>query len=440
VRAADAARTSVISLAVSCSHSDHRVTAVDAAPACTTSVSGTVTAPSGLFALAGVTVYVPSTTPAPLPPAPTCAVACTPPHASMSTTTAADGTFQLAGVTPGTNIPVVIQAGRWRRQLVVPTVAACQDTPLSADDTRLPSSSHDATASTAVSTAGAPLVDLPMIAVESGDNDPVECILMQLGLDPSEFGNGSGSGHVQLYWNPGAVRGDTTRMFGSNATYGDVTQLWSSYAALSQFDVVILGDDADSTGSSKPPSAISAVGRYADTGGQLVLTGTTQSIWIGSNAVWAHELTFDSQVDGIVTDAARFTVDGTTNSDGATYADWLYDVGASAAPGTIYVSNASYQCVGYDAGTVARWLYATASASNGEESGDELMSFATPVGGATCGQVVYSDFDVAFGAGNCACSAFPSNCADATTMTPQTKALAYLLFGGGRCQGTSPSL
>ena len=342
-----------------------------------------------------------------------------------------DGTFHLVGVPPGANVSVVIQAGRWRRQLVVPVATACQDTALSADDTRLPSSGSDATASTATSQAGAPLVDLPTIAVESGNDDPVECILVQLGVAASEFGNGSGSGHVQLYWNPAALPGASPRMFGSSATYGDVTPLWSSYQALSRFDIVILGDDTDATGSSKPPAAIAAVGRYADTGGQLVLTGSTQSIWIGSNAAWANELTFDPQVDGVATTAAMFTVDETTPA-GASYADWLYDVGASAAPGAVYVSNASYQCVGYDTATVARWLYATPSVANGEESGDELMSFATPIGSA-CGQVVYSDFDVAFGDGNCACSAFPANCAGPNEMTPQVKVLAYLLFGGGRC-------
>jgi hypothetical protein len=295
----------------------------------------------------------------------------------------------------------------------------------------LPASSNDATASTATSPAGAPLVDLPTIAVESGNDDPVECILLQLGVAASEFGNGSGSGHVQLYWNPAAIPGASPRMFGSSATYGDITQLWSNYRALSQFDIVILGDDSDDTGSSKPPAAVATVGQYADTGGQLVLTGSTQSIWIGSNAAWANELTFDAQVDGVATSAAMFTVDETTPG-GEIYADWLYDVGASPSPGTIYVSNASYQCVGYDAGTVARWLHATPSAANGEESGDELTSFATPIGSA-CGQVVYSDFDVAFGGGNCACSAFPSNCTGADEMTPQVKAMAYLLFGGGRC-------
>ncbi|HEY3801721.1 MAG TPA: carboxypeptidase-like regulatory domain-containing protein [Kofleriaceae bacterium] len=432
MRAAFAALVSVA--AASCGDNQHQAIAADAAPppACTTSLSGTVTAPNGILPIAGATVYVASNAPGPLPTAPSCQFACTPPNAVAATTTGADGTFRLDGITASPNLPVVIQAGRWRRQLVVP-VLACGDTALAADDTRLPGSSTDATALTAMSATGAPLVDLPTIAAETGDDDVVECILVELGVAASEFGNGSGSGHVQLYWNPEAFAGAKAPSFAGGASYGDVTGLWNRYAALSQFDVVMLGDDIDAAGSSKPPSAISAIGQYASSGGQLVLTGNSQTIWIRNNAAWASELTFDPQVDADATNAAMFAVDDTTNPDGTIYADWLFDAGASPAPGTIYVDGASYQCVGYDAATVARWLYVTASVDNGEESSNELVSFSTPVG-AACGEVVYSDFEVAWGDGNEAAtvSPFPGNCAAPSAMTPQVKAMAYLLFGGGR--------
>ena len=48
----------------------------------------------------------------------------------VATQTAPDGTFTLGNVPVGADIPLVIQLGRWRRQLTIPSVAACTTTAL----------------------------------------------------------------------------------------------------------------------------------------------------------------------------------------------------------------------------------------------------------------------------------------------------------------------
>src|SRR4029078_11870479 len=56
-----------------------------------------------------------------------------------SALTDASGNFTMNAVPVGTNIPVVIQTGKWRRQITLPMVKACQDNVFSGTETfRLP--------------------------------------------------------------------------------------------------------------------------------------------------------------------------------------------------------------------------------------------------------------------------------------------------------------
>src|ERR1035441_1462449 len=89
----------------------------------TTSVSGTVYAPNGTDPLPNVTVYIPTTAVAPFTPGVSCPVVGAPPSGSplVGTETDVNGNFTLIDVPVGANIPLVIQSGRWRRQLTVPS-------------------------------------------------------------------------------------------------------------------------------------------------------------------------------------------------------------------------------------------------------------------------------------------------------------------------------
>src|SRR5205814_558920 len=86
-------------------------------------------------------VYVPN---AQVQPFPTTGVSCdrcgAPASGSplVSAISGPDGSFTLRNVPAGNNIPLVIQLGRWRRQVTIPTVTACTNNPVAASLTRLP--------------------------------------------------------------------------------------------------------------------------------------------------------------------------------------------------------------------------------------------------------------------------------------------------------------
>src|SRR5262249_28975460 len=102
-----------------------------------TSLSGTVHAPNGTLPLYDVRVYVPDGDPPELPEGASCTRCGAPPPNLAFARTGSDGAFTLRHVPAGDAVPIVIETGKWRRQIVVP-VAACTDTALDAELTRLP--------------------------------------------------------------------------------------------------------------------------------------------------------------------------------------------------------------------------------------------------------------------------------------------------------------
>lgn len=150
----------------------------------TTSISGVVYAPNGIDPLPNVTVYIPNAPVDAFTAGVSCPVPGTIPSGSplVGTTTGVDGKFTIANAPVGSNIPLVIVAGRWRRQVVVPGTAACADTAFS---TRMPKNQTEG--------------DIPKIAVATGSVDEVECVLRKVGIDDTEFTNPSGTGRINLY-------------------------------------------------------------------------------------------------------------------------------------------------------------------------------------------------------------------------------------------------
>ena len=140
-----------------------------------TSISGTVFAPNGTLKLYGVDVYVPMSDPGPLPDGVSCTTCATglPGGSYVQTKTDENGHFTLENVPATANVPLVIQIGKWRRQLTIPNVAACQDLPLADTETRLPKDRTEG--------------DLPRIAISTGSADAIECLIYRLGISPSEF-------------------------------------------------------------------------------------------------------------------------------------------------------------------------------------------------------------------------------------------------------------
>ena len=106
-----------------------------------TTLSGHVYDPSGTVPLYNAVVYVPNDKVEPFKDGVSCDK-CGAGVSGKPITTAltnAKGEFVLKDVPVGVEIPLVVQIGRWRRQVKIPAVTtACTDTKLVADETRMP--------------------------------------------------------------------------------------------------------------------------------------------------------------------------------------------------------------------------------------------------------------------------------------------------------------
>ena len=142
-----------------------------------TTLTGTVYAPNGTLPLYNALVYVPN---AAVPAASVGAHLRSLRRAAagepiVAAITDAHGQFTLENVPVGTDIPLVIQVGKWRRQVRIPSVSACQNNAISNPDlTRLPRNRQEG--------------DLPRIAVTTGTCDNLVCLVPKLGVDPAEWG------------------------------------------------------------------------------------------------------------------------------------------------------------------------------------------------------------------------------------------------------------
>src|SRR5258705_9303925 len=128
--------------------------------------------------------------------------------------TGVDGTFTITDAPCGTNIPLVIQLGRWRRMITIPSVACCADTVLTNAQTHLPRN-H-------VGAPGDLRSDIPLMAVSTGSVDTLHCVLRKIGVEDSEFTNPAGTGRVRFYKDNGAAISAATPA--APALYGASTE------------------------------------------------------------------------------------------------------------------------------------------------------------------------------------------------------------------------
>ncbi len=205
-----------------------------------TTITGKVYDPAGKMPLSNIYAYIPNSTPDPITPGhPTCTRCQAPASGNpvIGALTDATGTFTLVqgtnrwAVPSGTNIPLVLQTGKWRRQIVIPSVAACATTAL--PDPPAPSEKLRLPAKTAEG-------DMPLIAFTSGC-DPAECFLRDIGIDDSEFvPPGSATGHVQFYTGHDyftASGGPASSVTGGN-TPAQTESWWASAPNLLDYDIV----------------------------------------------------------------------------------------------------------------------------------------------------------------------------------------------------------
>jgi hypothetical protein len=205
-------------------------------------LTGTIYDPAGVNVLPGVVVYVPNGTVSALTDGVQCDTCASLYSGSpiASAVTGADGKFTLANVPVGVNFPLVIQTGRWRRQVTVNAiVGVCgSGTPTAAlpsgESSRLPSKKSEG--------------DIPKMALSMSAGDHLECLLRKIGIEDSEFTAPSGTGRVHLYAYNGLTYPGTTCTSPTNGTCAN--DLWSSPTQLDKYAAVIAPCDKNPFGGS----------------------------------------------------------------------------------------------------------------------------------------------------------------------------------------------
>lgn len=365
-----------------------------------TTLSGTVYAPTpAKFGAAdpiyNAIVYVPNGALKPFPSGVTCdkCGAITSGEPITTALSGPDGKFVLEDVPVGDDIPLVVQVGRWRREVKIPKVDACKDTPLDAELTRLPRNKSEG--------------DIPLMAIVTSIYDGTECLMRKIGIDDEEFTAPDGDGRVHLYKGMGATLPPPAKPPSGDA-------LWGSPEQLQRYDVIALPC------ASQPASSADRqhIADYADAGGRVFITDLSQDVIKNGPAAWKGTANFMNE-NGSYRNPASIDK---TFPKGAALADWLELVGATPVNGQIDLED-TYERVKSVNPPAQRWIYSSTTT--------QTYSFNTPVGvdaGDQCGRAIFSSFHVTTGAGG----VFPQRCSNAP-LTPQEKALEFMLFDLSAC-------
>lgn len=402
-------------------------------PGADTTVTGVVMAPNGTLPLYNVIVYVPNAPVDPIGTELTCdqcgKVSGKP---VVSTLSGTDGTFELKNVPVGTDIPLVVQVGKWRRQVKLPKVDKCVRNEIKdVNLTRLPRSQAEG--------------DLPKIAVTTGRCDQLACLLPKLGLAASEFTSNSGSGHLHLY--RGASydhKPDGTGLRQAPAPTGTPTatsSLWKNKSLLSRYDMVLLSCECGEFEDEKPDDAKQAMYDYAAAGGRIFAshfhyTWADRGKLLGT-ADWHGD------VGNLENPPGPFLVDRSF-AKGDALANWLVTVDATDVLGEIPISQPR-QNVGAVNASAQRWVYSQGynkdlSKDTARPVATKYLSANTPVDKPVenqCGKFVFADMhlyaeDVQPPNDNALPNnAFPNSCSK--DLTPEEKALAFLFFDLASC-------
>jgi hypothetical protein len=414
----------------------------------TTTLTGTVYDPAGKIPLWGVSVYVPNDPPVKFMDGVSCG-SCSSLYTSpvVSALTDEGGQFKITNMPAGQNVPLIVQVGKWRMVYKLSNVAAC-------------------TSSDAASLAGTKLRmprnhtegDMPNIAVSTGAADSLECLLMRMGVDSSEYtGDPMGAGRIKIFTGGDAANGRGGAVTNAPMSKQSYQWLWNRDASMDVFDLVLLSCEGNET------SYLNDAGRqvlqdYVNNGGRVFASHYHYS-WFtptGPFSTVTPALATWTTGNGIVGDGtSSYNADivttlpgGAAFHEGASFKKWLGNVSALNASGQlpIYYSrdNANVTVTNTHS---QNWVTLDPSSPNPNVT--QYFSFDTPIGAAAveqCGRIVYSDLHVSGGAGSqnipniqpdypgltTSGGIVPDGC-DKHDLTAQEKALEFMIFDLTAC-------
>ena len=181
----------------------------------------------------------------------------------------ATGHFIIHNAPHGTNVPLVIQIGKWRRQVTLTTVTACQDNPFNDPTTfRLPKKQSEATCPQIAHLHRARRRARLLLCAGSASTirsspptpAPAACTCTS-----------GGGGH-------GGQRGSRPTL-ASGATLADsYSKLFPNFAQMSNYDIMVLTCESSQLAQPRIPTSLN-MKRYADSGGK-VFAEHLHSYWI----------------------------------------------------------------------------------------------------------------------------------------------------------------
>jgi hypothetical protein len=414
----------------------------------TTTYEGTVYDPADANPLYNVAVYIPnSPLPDPLPAGAQCGCSGFFPQTILtSAVTDENGHFVLQGVPTGKGLPLVVQAGKWRKLYQVDIDVPCQPNVAADRSLRLPRSASEGS--------------LPDIAISTGGADSLECLLLRIGVDASEYVAGAGSGgHIHIF---AGFAGATTAA-GAPASN---EALWDSEADLMANDVVLLSCEGQETANVTAASQ-EALLDYASQGGRA-FASHYHYVWFDQGPFDTYRLAQWMTGPQIVVPDDNAAVPGNVVTtlangqgfpEGAALQGWLANVGA-LTQGSLPIWYARDNVVLLNQPPSVPWIQLDPSVAQAPGA-IQYFSLDAPIGySLQCGRVVYSDLHVSGGPGsdepgvppdypdagligtNRKGGIVPSGCA-AHPLTPQEEALEFMLFDLSSClvpigQGPSP--
>lgn len=379
-----------------------------------TTVSGVVYDPAGKTPLYNVVVYVPNAPLDLIKDGASCDKCGSSLSGSPLVTALTDtqGRFTLENVPVAENVPIVIQVGKWRRQITLPSVQECVDNPLSDPElTRLPRNKGEG--------------DIPKIALATGGADPLECLLRKIGIDDKEFTNPDGDGRVNLFQGVnggGKYNGDL-----GGAGFPNATTLWESTESLMKYDIVLMACEGGTNGDQKGEAARQAMFDYTSKGGR-VFASHWHNYWLEEGpGQFPNTADFVSEPD--LTNPFTALID-TSFPKGQALSDWLVFVGASTKAGELVIKEGQHTVDAVNDAISKRWIYGQ------NPDSVQYFTFNTPIDVAEadqCGRVVFSDIHVS--SGDSIGQDFPNGCTT-KDLSPQEKALLFMLFDLSACVQT----
>jgi hypothetical protein len=382
-------------------------------------VSGIVYDPAGKNPLYNVVVYVPNAPLKALPSGATCDTCDSLYSGSpvVATTTDASGKFTLTNAPDGANIPLVVQVGKWRKQITIPNVKQCADNPLAPKTVTLPKNHVEG--------------DIPNIAISTGGADTLECLLRRVGLDAGEYAGGSaGAGRIHIFsggasFGPFGSGSPNTSPPGPSSSSG----LWTNKAELMKYDILLLSCEGDETTSMNQQALFD----YAAAGGR-VFASHFHYAWFNSGPFGSQNLASWSPGTNDMGDIGGQIV--TTFPKGMALAQWLGNVGALDKSGELHITQAKHNA-DVKAAQIASQPWITSDAKASPSGATQYFTFNTPVGAmpaAQCGRVVFSDLHVGAASGDYGGldMTVPTGCGTGD-LSPQEKALEFMLFDLSSC-------